>query len=270
MNPNHVAFTGTVPKNYEKYLGPYLFEPYAKDLIGHIDHPAEAVLELACGTGRVTRHLRQHFPAATRLVATDLNPDMLTIARQLISGENMEWQVADMQALPFDDHTFDLVVCQFGFMFVPDKPLAFGEVYRVLRPGGRLLFNTWDKLAYNQTSDLTNQVVAQFFPDSPPNFFNIPFSMHDQHQIRSWLENAGFQDISVELIAKQSVGESPEAIARGLLLGTPLYPIIQERRPDLLPRIIEAASKAIGERFGFESPASRMQAWVAQGVKQEE
>lgn len=267
MNPANIAFQGPIPENYERYLGPYLFEPYAIDLVSRIRQPVNTVLELACGTGRVTRHLRQSLPASARLMATDLNPDMITIARGLVQDVSVEWQIANMQALPFEENSFDLVICQFGFMFVPDRPLAFREVYRVLRPGGQLLFNTWDHLSNNPTSDLTNQIVAQFFPDNPPVFFDIPFSMHDQGAILRLLEEAGFRDCAIELVTKQSVGESAEAVANGFLLGTPMYTFLSEKAPDLLPEIIEAVSAAVASRFGEQKPVSRMQAWVSNAVK---
>lgn len=128
-------FAGTVPHNYDRYLGPHLFEPYALDIIKRIEglNPKK-VLEIACGTGRVTRHLSAALPPESQLWATDLNNDMLQLAKTKIAGNKITWQQVDAQALPFDDAAFDLVVCQFGVMFFPDKAKAFSEVYRVLQP----------------------------------------------------------------------------------------------------------------------------------------
>ena len=117
---------------------PLLFEDYAADLAQQLAVPSGgAVLELACGTGVVTKHLRSALPASTRLVATDLNPGMLETAQRMLRGvTGIEFQIADGTDLPFDDASFDAVVCQFGVMFFPDKARGFSEAARVLKPSG--------------------------------------------------------------------------------------------------------------------------------------
>ena len=138
---NSISFSGTIPEVYDQYLGPLLFEPFAKDLTERIkNRKISSVLELACGTGRVTKYLSKLLPDA-KIYATDINPDMLVVAKKKVTAENIEWKQTDMQEIPFEDSKFDLVVCQFGIMFVPDKPKAYKEIFRVLKTGAVLLFN---------------------------------------------------------------------------------------------------------------------------------
>ncbi|MCX5742727.1 MAG: methyltransferase domain-containing protein, partial [Proteobacteria bacterium] len=164
------AFVGSIPELYDRHLGPVLFEPYALDLVGRLPAGATRVLEVAAGTGRVSRHLLRALPAEGTLLATDLNEAMIARAQQLIADPRVTWQAADVQALPMGDGLFDAVVVQFGLMFVPDKPLALREVRRVLRPGGRLLLNTWDHLARNEATAILHHLAMEAFPDDPPRF----------------------------------------------------------------------------------------------------
>ena len=131
------AFAGTIPANYERYLGPFLFEPYALDLVARLqDKKYPDILEIACGTGRVTKHLAKSVKHDV-LTATDLNPDMINIAKEIIRDNTIKWMPADAMQLPFQDGSFDLVVIQFGIMFFPDREKGLQEAYRVLKPGGK-------------------------------------------------------------------------------------------------------------------------------------
>jgi len=132
---SHASFSGSVPENYNRLLGPVLFEPYARDLVARLDRrDGVRVLEVACGTGIVTRRLREELPPAARLVATDLNEPMLDEARRNVPLDGITWQQADAQELPFPDDAFDAYVCQFGLMFLPDKVRGFDEARRVVTP----------------------------------------------------------------------------------------------------------------------------------------
>src|SRR5689334_14032588 len=130
-NTETPAFSGSIPGHYDKYLGPMYFEPYALEIASRIDpSPVKIALELASGTGRVTRHLRDVLNEDATLIASDISPDMLEIAKEKLKGEDIVWQVIDAQLLPFQDNSIDLIVCCFGFMLVPDRPKAFEEAYR--------------------------------------------------------------------------------------------------------------------------------------------
>lgn len=262
------AFVGSVPENYDRYLGQFVFEPYAKELTGRIRQSGvRAVLEIACGTGRVTSHLRKALSPDTRLVATDLNADMIAIARKMVPDQGIEWAVADALELPFEDGNFDVIVCQFGLMFVPDKARAMSEMYRVLRPGGQILLSTWDKLEYNPAFLLADQIVSKYFPEEPPIFFRIPFSLHDEKELASLFGRAGFKDHSISLVKDMGRSDSAGDAAMGMLEGTPIYSAINGRDPALLPVIKKELEEELGKKFGKSPMSSAMQAWMVEGVK---
>lgn len=262
------AFTGSVPEKYERYLGPCVFEPYAIDLVARIRTGGiKAVLETACGTGRVTGHLRTAMPPDARLVATDFNADMITIARQMVRDQDIEWQTADAQVLPFDDNHFDIVVCQFGLMFMPDKVRALAEARRVLKPGGLLLLNTWDKLANNPAFYIADQIVSRYFPADPPLFFHLPFSLHDERQLASWIKEAGFGHCSISLVKKDCQSATAAGIATGILEGTPMYAAINERNAGLLPAMKKDLEAALAKQFGDAPMICPQQAWVIEAKK---
>ena len=194
MNDSHRTFAGSIPENYQRYLVPLIFEDYAADLAGRLELPdGGAVLETACGTGVVTRHLLAGLGDGARLTATDLNPGMIAQARTVLGeAPALALQEADATDLPFDDGAFDAVVCQFGVMFFPDKAKGYAEAARVLKPGGQYLFNVWDSLAHNRLSQAAHETVGALFPDDPPNFLELPFGYHDLSAILRALQAAGF------------------------------------------------------------------------------
>src|SRR5437588_6693592 len=202
MRTDNAAFVGSIPANYDRYLGPTLFEPYAADLVTRVDVPdGSAVLEIACGTGIVTRRLRDRLAASTKLVATDLNEAMMNHAsRKFGEDENVEWKQADATDLPFSDQSFDAVLCQFGLMFVPDKPQAIRETHRVLKPGGKFHFSVWDAIERNDLARVAHETISRFFEDNPPDFYQIPFSLHDRSAIESLLTGAEFKEIEFTLM----------------------------------------------------------------------
>ncbi len=161
----NVLFQGSIPENYDRYLGPVFFQPYAEDIADRLKHRKPgSVLEIACGTGIVTRRLRDALPATTEIVATDLNKDMFEFARpKFQKTENVRWEQADASSLPFQDDSFDAVVCQFGIMFVPDKAAALRQVHRVLRRDGVFLFNVWDSFDANLSAHVAHTTIASFF-----------------------------------------------------------------------------------------------------------
>ena len=198
----------------------------------------EHVLEIACGTGIVTRQLRDAFPASTEIVATDLNPDMFEFAKpKFEDDENVRWQQADASALPFPDASFEAVVCQFGFMFVPDKGTAMREGYRVLSRDGLFLFNVWDSFDANPFAEIAHSTITSFFDHDPPNFYQIPFSLYDSKLVRELLQNAGFERVESFSEEKPCRSSSAKEFATGLVRGNPVGTEATERgvNPHLPP-----------------------------------
>lgn len=261
------SFGGIIPENYDRYLGTLFFESCAIDLVERIKHLNPAlILELAGGTGRVTRHLAENFPAS-KIYATDLNPDMLNVGKKNVLENNVEWKTADMQAIPFEDNYFDLIVCQFGIMFVPDKQKAFMEMCRVLKPGGFLIINSWDKLEFNNVALTAHETVNTFFKDNPVMFYYIPFSYNDEKEIKNNFENAGFTDVKVSLTKYEGYNDSIEDSTTGLIEGNPVLNSINERDPTLLPQIKRALRDALAKKFGEINPRFPLQALVSTGIK---
>ena len=264
MKSSSAAFHGSIPEYYDRHLGAAFFEPYAQDLISRLPkREYGAVLELACGTGIVTRQLRDRLPTQTRIVASDLNRAMFEYAAgKFKADEKLEWQEADATTLPFGDKEFDAVICQYGFMFMPDKDAAFRESYRVLRSGGVLLFNVWDSLEHNEIPRLTHQTIASFFPQDPPKFYQTPFGYHDAAVIRQSLQNAGFTDVESSVVKLPCRSPSPQDFAFGLVKGNPVSLEIEERGSVDVDTVVKAVAGALAKRFGDGPLKTTMQALV--------
>jgi ubiquinone/menaquinone biosynthesis C-methylase UbiE len=263
VSDQNAQFAGAIPAAYDRYLGPILFQPYAEDLAARLKVDADSsVLELACGTGILTRVLRDRLPTTVRLVATDLNEPMIqNAARKFAEEEAVEWRQADACNLPFDDASFDAVVCQFGIMFVPDKALSAREARRVLKPGGVFLFNVWDAMEHNDLGRIAHQTISGFFENDPPTFYQVPFGYHDQDEIKRVLEEAGFRDPRVDVVRKVGSASRAEDAAIGLVQGNPVAAAIAERDPALLSVITKAVADALKKRLG-ETVRAPMQAIV--------
>jgi ubiquinone/menaquinone biosynthesis C-methylase UbiE len=266
-DPN-VLFQGDVPENYDRYLGPVMFEPWAEELVARMAGEKHSrVLEIACGTGIVTRRLRDALPATIEIVATDLNADMFQFAkRKFRNDENVSWQQADASALPFLDCSFDAVVCQFGVMFFPDKAAAMRECYRVLGSDGTFLFNVWDSFDANPFAQITHATIASFFDHDPPSFYEIPFGFHDSVMIQRLLQDAGLKKIESFSETKPLRAVSAREFATGLVRGNPVAAEATERGVDP-DDLIEAVAKRIAESFGDAPVKSTMSVIVWQAMK---
>jgi SAM-dependent methyltransferase len=267
MNPaeGDAEFVGSIPQIYDRYLVPLIFEPYAEDLAGRVARRQPArVLEIAAGTGVVTRRLARVLPAEAAIVATDLNGPMLDQAAAVGTARPVVWRQADAGHLPFPDADFDVVVCQFAVMFFPDKVRAFAEARRVLRPHGQFLFSVWDRLEDNEFADSITQPLATLFPDDPPRFLaRVPHGYHDPAAIAEDLARAGFSRApQVDTVAARSRAASPRLPAVAYCQGTPLRGEIGARGADRLSAATDWAAQAVARRFGAEAVDGKIQAHI--------
>jgi ubiquinone/menaquinone biosynthesis C-methylase UbiE len=268
MTATDTVFAGSIPAIYDRMLAPMLFEPYAADVAERARQFAPRdILETAAGTGVVTQALHRALPDA-RIVATDLNPAMLEVAAERLRSDKVRFQAADAQDLPFDDQSFDLVVCQFGVMFYPDKLDANREAFRVMRPGGRYLLVIWDKLDKNPASRAIQDVVAAEFPDDPPAFLaRVPFGYADMEIVTADLMAAGFDDLEFETIAHRSRASSALDAATGICQGSPLRSEIEARDRAVLERVTESAASALRQFEGPEGLDAPMSAHLVTATK---
>jgi len=259
------VFAGAMPEMYESLMVPLIFEPYAIDLADRLAPRApRRVLEIAAGTGVVTRRLAAVLPAGATIVATDLNQAMLDHAASIGTARPVEWRQADAMRLPFDDGSVDAVVCQFGVMFCPDKAKAFAEARRVLAPGGVFLFNVWDRIEDNEIADTVTTALATVFPDDPPRFMaRVPHGYHDLAAIAADVKQGGFAATPrTWTVAARSVAPSARIAAEAYCLGTPLRNEIEARDPAGLDRACRATSEALAARFGAGVVDARIQAHI--------
>ena len=255
MSENDKVFSGSIPENYDRHMVPLIFASYARDIV--------ATRRRACAKSRTgdggrqrrcdacagadafaRRQLRRDRPqpADARLCATRQEP------RTTASAGSK----ADAQALPFEDAAFDLVCCQFGVMFFPDRPSGYREARRVLKPGGYFLFSAWDRIEENVFADDVTNALAEFFPNDPPRFMaRTPHGYHDTALIRSDLAKAGFSNVTIETRAEQSRAPSPRHVAVAYCQGTPLRNEIEargaessRRRPTMPPPRSRASTAA--------------------------
>ncbi|MGE3142279.1 MAG: class I SAM-dependent methyltransferase [Hyphomonadaceae bacterium] len=259
------VFAGSIPEFYDRYMVPLIFAPFAADLARRAAAGApRAVLEIAAGTGAVTRALAPQLPANASYVATDLNQPMLDYAASRQAPDaRILWRQADAMALPFADAAFDLVFCQFGVMFFPGRPAAYREARRVLRPGGLFLFNVWDRIEENAFAEDVTNALAAMFPEDPPRFLaRTPHGCHDTAQIRRELAETGFARVEIETRAEQSRASSPRIPALAYCQGTPLRNEIEARGADKLEAAAECAAAAIAKRHGPGEVVAKIQAHI--------
>jgi ubiquinone/menaquinone biosynthesis C-methylase UbiE len=258
-------FSGSIPKLYETHLVPLIFRAYADDLARRLASRApRRVLELAAGTGVATRALSAALPAGVDIVATDLNQAMLDHALSIGTARPVVWRQANAMKLPFAEREFDVVVCQFGVMFFPDKARAFAEARRVLRPRGIFLFSVWDRIEENEFAESVTAAMETAFPQDPPRFLaRTPHGYHDQATIGRDLAQGGFEE-SPEIItvAQRSRAASARGPAVAYCQGTPLRNEIEARDASRLGEATDIAAQAIAGRFGNAAVDGKIQAHI--------
>jgi SAM-dependent methyltransferase len=259
------GFSGNIPALYQQYLVPMIFEPYARDLAERVlPLRPQRLLEIAAGTGAVTRCLAKTLPQDCEIVASDISQPMLDHAASIDMARPVQWRQADAMQLPFAVHRFDVAVCQFGAMFFPDKAKAFAEIRRVIRPGGHFLFNVWDSIEHNEFAFTIEEAVAGLFPDDPPRFMSTtPHGYHDVPAITGDLLLAGYlQPPDIATLTTYSQTASARIAATAYCQGTPLRTQIEARDASKLEQATDLAEAALIRRFGNGVIKGKIQARV--------
>lgn len=265
MAQSDAVFSGSIPKFYDTLMVPLIFEAYAANMAQLVAGSSPvSVLETAAGSGVVARALAPKLGAAARYVVTDLNQPMLEYAASRQAADaRIEWRLANALDLPFDDGQFDVVCCQFGVMFFPDRVAGYAEARLVLRAGGRFVFSVWDRIEENVFADDVTNAVGTVFPHDPPRFLaRTPHGYHDIELIREELGRAGFTDITIT--TREDVSRAPSArhAAIAYCQGTPLRNEIEARDAALLQLATDRATAAIASRTGEGPVAGKIQAHV--------
>ncbi|HYG54820.1 MAG TPA: methyltransferase domain-containing protein [Burkholderiales bacterium] len=247
-------FGGSMPLYYDSIMGPAQFEPYGRDLAARLPPDLSGdVLEIACGTGRVTRHLRKNMSQDRTLVASDISAAMLDYAKkQLGSLPGIEWREADASKLPFPDARFVAVVCAFGVMFMPDKAAALREARRVLVKGGTLLFNVWDGLENNPHGRCTSELMESLLPGDPVmKGGSVPYLFNDRAVIAGLLKSAGFQPEKFQEVKIPCECPSARDFANGQIRGTPRGALLAQKGIDvdaIVDKVAEGLAKVGGAK----------------------
>jgi len=267
-NKDAYKFTNEDAENYDRYLGPVLFEPYGIYLASRIDsRNLSSVIELACGTGRVTKHIVNVLPPNVEFWATDLSSDMIAINKRRVQNDRVKYKVEDIQNLSFPDNSFDLAICQFGAMFLPDKQKGFNEIYRILKPGGKLMCFTWDSTEKNPLFKLLiNELMLPYFENEDNTRLFVPFLLNDPQQLTGWLDNAGFKDIKVETVALNSGAAAVDDIKAGIYLKHPLGKAMKDKSMAAFETVGQKLGEEIEKRFGADA-SFQQSALLTVGVK---
>ena len=265
MSETDKVFAGSIPENYDRYLVPLIFESFAQNIAQRVAALSpRTILETAAGSGVVTRALTPRLSPDASYVVTDLNQPMIDYAAtQQVADRRVRWRKADAQALPFEDAAFDVVCCQFGVMFFPDRQSGYREAKRVLKPGGCFCFNVWDRIEENVFANDVTNALAEVFPSDPPRFLaRTPHGYHDIALIHSELEKAGFSRVVIETKAEQSRASSPRQPAVAYCQGTPLRNEIEARDADKLQVATDYAASQIANKHGSGEVAAKIQAHI--------
>jgi SAM-dependent methyltransferase len=264
------AFRATYAELYDRHLVPLLFAPYAGYLADRIKaHEPRSVLETAAGTGILTQALVQALPAEVTITATDLNQPMIDRARAKFAGPRIAWQQADAMRLPFSNESFELIVCQFGVMFFPDKQASFREAARVLTPCGRYLFAVWDdwKKMPDAPLGIAADVVAAMLNCDPASLVNPGY--HDEMRLREDLASAQFQQIKVERVMLPAAAASAREAALASVHGSLIRTVIETQHPGRLVEATNAVERAFEAQFGKGAVAGRTSALIVTAERNE-
>src|SRR5215207_6218516 len=234
--------TGNAAELYERYLVPAITGVWAADLVRRAAlQPGERVLDVACGTGIVARLAAERVGAQGAVVGLDLNTAMLAVARALPqSGAAITWQEASVLAMPFPDATFDVVVCQLGLQFFPDRPQALREMRRVLVPGGRLLLSVFGPIEHNPATHALAATLERHLGADAAAIKRAEHGLADAEELHELVTGAGFADVAIETATQEVRFPSPSEYVRIQFAATPLATVVRELNDGQQAHLLDA------------------------------
>lgn len=263
-NTSAYMLSGSAAEMYERNMVPAIFEPFAKDLLGFADLvQGETVLDVACGTGIVSRLAWPKIAPKGRVVGLDVNPKMLDVAKSAAHREAaIEWAEGNAAAIPLPDDSFDVVICQHGLQYFPDRLSALREMHRVLGDSGRLILNVWRPVQYNPGHSIFAEVLRRRVNDEAAATRRAPFKLSDRDELRNLVTDAGFTDIVISLTARVARFPSAEAMVRIMMAGTPLGTTMSKQDTSLFQQVIDEVDASLREYNDDRGLAVPMQGWV--------
>ncbi|SFO54263.1 Methyltransferase domain-containing protein [Chitinophaga sp. YR627] len=263
-----ISFNGSIPRHYQDILTPLLFDHFSVDLAQRINYNnVQKILELASGTGSMTQQIVQHMPTGTQLTGTDLQEDMLAIAKERVNSTDVSWEEVDMTAIPYAENSYDLIVCQFGLMLVPDKQKALSEIHRVLKKGGRFVFTVWADIKDNPAWDICGRIIAHHTGQNPMLRDPGPFALSAEHTTTALLKQTGFSVVTATLVQQTGVLENAALAAKGFIQGLPALSAMSQTDPALISQIEDDVAAEFSWTLGDAPFKTTSQAWVFEVVK---
>jgi ubiquinone/menaquinone biosynthesis C-methylase UbiE len=255
---------GEAPELYQRYLVPAVTAIWAADLVDRaLVRSGERVLDVACGTGVVTRLAAERVGDGGCVAGLDINPGMLAVARSLpaVVGASIAWHEGSVLALPFSESAFDVVLCQLGLQFFPDRPAALHEMRRVLVLSGRVAVSVFGPIAHNPaTHALADALDHHVGPDASLAKRN-EHALADSDELRALMVGAGFREVIIETVINTVRFASADDYVRIQLAATPLATLIGEydapRRDELVSEIVDDVSASLApymSETGLEFP----------------
>jgi ubiquinone/menaquinone biosynthesis C-methylase UbiE len=235
------------PEIYERHMVPAIFGPWAEDLV-KLAAPkrGDRILDVACGTGIVARTASQHVGAIGKVVGLDLNAGMLTVARSASARMgNIEWREGNAMAVPFSDRTFDLVFCQQGLQFIPNRLASSKEMHRVLVPEGKLALSVWTSINNCPGFKSLAEALANHISSDAATFMQSPFSLASENELRHLVEEAGFQNVKIHSASKDLIFPSPDEFARSYVAASPLAAMVAKAEKKSQEALFENVNESL-------------------------
>jgi ubiquinone/menaquinone biosynthesis C-methylase UbiE len=261
---NRYNLTGRAAEMYERNMVSAIFAPFAQALLEIADiQPGETVLDVACGTGIVARLAAPKAAPGGRVVGLDFNAEMLDVARTVARDADIRWVEGSASAMPLADREFDVVLCQHGLQYFPDRPASLRDMRRVARDHGRLVLSVWRPIRFNRGHATFADVLQRRVGEAAAATRRAPFALSDADEVRALIEQAGFRGATMTLVVRVVRFASAEAMVRLMMAGTPLAAAMADTDRGVLQRVIDEVTSGLSDYVDDRGLAIPMESWIA-------